>query len=210
MKLFFTRIRPRPPAWLFCLSVALASLSASGEEQTAAAAAQPPAGFDNLARDIALGRFQTRLEQDIQLLERVRKLLETLRHLAPYTGVVDTLFSGAPEEDRLLQALSALRMHVVAREAPSVTSLPPASTSAELPPAPAAPHPQVLLNFAAPAQGNHPGKAILRVGQEYKILYQGEELMLYGVPHLLEKVERDRVTLRPREAGAPPYVVQWR
>ncbi len=203
--------------WLriFAGALLLGLCPASGAETSAAPGAEQalaPAveeepslpGTDHLERDIALGRFQTRLEQDIQILGRIRKLLETLRQLAPYTGVVDTLFSGAPEEDRLLQALAALQAHFAAQEAAAPAAAPvPAPV---LPPS-VRPRLPVLLNFVQPPRDSRPGKAILRIGQDYKILYQGEDLLLHGVSYRLQKVERNKVRLQALEGSLPPLVV---
>jgi len=192
-----------------CPASGAAPEAAPETEQTPAPVVEEAPGLpgaDHLERDIALGRFQTRLEQDIQILGRIRKLLETLRQLAPYTGVVDTLFSGAPEEDRLLQALAALQAHFAAQETPAPAAAPPPTPAPALPP-PARARAPVLLNFVQPARGGRPGKAILRIGGDYTILYQGEELQLHGISYRLQKIERDAVTLQALEGSRPPLVV---
>ena len=159
----------------------------------AAAAAAPAA---ELERQIAVGRLQTQLEQDLRLLESMKSLAEVLEELVPYADAMTELLAELPNTGHLQQALHRMRQR----------QHPPALPSAPPPPLPMAQDMQLVL--LQPPRDEQPGKAIFRIGDTYEIRYQDEELNLHGRRYRLQEVSADAVHLAPLDGGAA-RVVQW-
>ncbi len=147
-----------------------------------------------LDRQIAAGRLQTQLEQDLRLLESMRSLTVVLEELAPHADAMMEILAELPNTGHLQQALSRMQRPPPPATPPSVL--------------PSSPVEDIRLALLQPPEGGKPGKAIFRIGDNYEIRYQDEELDLHGRRYRLQKVDANAVQLTPLDGG-PTRSVQW-
>jgi len=151
-----------------------------------------------LARQIAVGRLQTQLEQELRLLESMRSMTAVLEELVPHADAMMGILANLPNTERLQQALGRMQQQVQPPPlSPAAPSSPPSSSKQD-----------IQLALLQPPEGERPGKAIFRIGDNYEIRYQDEELELHGRRYRLQEVSTDAVQLVPLDGG-PTRRVQW-
>lgn len=138
---------------------------ASVEPAPTAAALHKRADAD-FQRQVEIGRLHLRLEQELELTQRLRSMLDILKQLEPHAEAIKTLFADTPGTRVLLDALENLNAN-------------PSST-----------RPQLV--FAETKQG----RAILRVGGRYRTLRRGQSLTLNGEDYRLEAIGVEGAALR--------------
>ena len=143
-----------------------------------------------LERRIAAGRLQTRLEQDLQLLQSIQALVKAVESLSVRAELAAALLGTSPDTVHLRTALQH--------------NNPPSHTASVVDHAPRyLPPPEAIsLVFLQVSDAHRLGKVILRIGERYVMAHVGSILQLGGISHKLHTIGADHALLKPVAGGA--------